>query len=227
MKKILLFSALLLSASVLLAPSARMDEGGPYIYVYATSLSGVKCNPNTRALWIIKSGGSAGVYRCSAANTFTVVGAATSPGGSTTQVQYNNAGAFAGISGATTDGTTLSLTSPKVTTGINDANGNSMLLFSPTGSAVNQVTVTNGASTTGPTLSATGTGTNLDFNVVAKGTGKVLLTSATNAVSVQNGITDIGGSGGQPVLLRGRFTWRARLRATPASCSTITTPTNS
>ena len=35
-----------------------------------------------------------------------------SPGGSTTQVQYNNAGAFAGITGATTNGTTLTLVAP-------------------------------------------------------------------------------------------------------------------
>ena len=34
------------------------------------------------------------------------------PGGSTTQVQYNNAGSFAGITGATTDGTALTLTAP-------------------------------------------------------------------------------------------------------------------
>lgn len=36
------------------------------------------------------------------------------PGGSTTQVQYNNAGAFGGISGATTNGTVLTLTSPVI-----------------------------------------------------------------------------------------------------------------
>jgi hypothetical protein len=35
--------------------------------------------------------------------SFTTIGA--TPGGSTTQLQYNNAGAFGGISGATTDGT--------------------------------------------------------------------------------------------------------------------------
>lgn len=34
------------------------------------------------------------------------------PGGSTTQVQYNNAGAFGGITGATTDGTALTLVAP-------------------------------------------------------------------------------------------------------------------
>jgi len=34
------------------------------------------------------------------------------PGGSTTQVQYNNAGSFAGITGATTNGTALTLVAP-------------------------------------------------------------------------------------------------------------------
>lgn len=34
------------------------------------------------------------------------------PGGSSTQLQYNNSGVFAGISGATTDGTTLTLVAP-------------------------------------------------------------------------------------------------------------------
>lgn len=43
--------------------------------------------------------------------TFTVSAGGT-PGGSSTQVQYNNAGAFGGITGATTDGTTLTLVAP-------------------------------------------------------------------------------------------------------------------
>lgn len=38
------------------------------------------------------------------------------PGGSTTQVQYNNAGAFGGITGATSDGTVMTLTSPVLVT---------------------------------------------------------------------------------------------------------------
>lgn len=37
------------------------------------------------------------------------------PGGSTTQVQYNNAGAFSGITGATTNGTVMTLTAPAIT----------------------------------------------------------------------------------------------------------------
>lgn len=39
--------------------------------------------------------------------TFDATGGSGSPGGSTTQLQYNNAGAFGGISGATTDGTAV------------------------------------------------------------------------------------------------------------------------
>jgi hypothetical protein len=39
-------------------------------------------------------------------------GGAGNPGGSNTQVQYNNAGSFGGITGATTNGTTLTLVAP-------------------------------------------------------------------------------------------------------------------
>lgn len=39
-------------------------------------------------------------------------GGAGNPGGSDTQVQYNNAGSFGGITGATTNGTVVTLTSP-------------------------------------------------------------------------------------------------------------------
>jgi hypothetical protein len=42
--------------------------------------------------------------------SFATVSGGGSPGGSTTQVQYNNAGAFGGITGATTNGTALTLT---------------------------------------------------------------------------------------------------------------------
>jgi hypothetical protein len=47
--------------------------------------------------------------------TITASGSGT-PGGSDTQVQYNNAGAFGGITGATTDGTSMTLTSPTLIT---------------------------------------------------------------------------------------------------------------
>jgi hypothetical protein len=44
--------------------------------------------------------------------SFTGGGGGGTPGGSSTQVQYNNAGAFGGITGATTNGTALTLTAP-------------------------------------------------------------------------------------------------------------------
>jgi len=44
--------------------------------------------------------------------TIAASGGGGTPGGSTTQVQYNNAGAFGGITGATTNGTALTLVAP-------------------------------------------------------------------------------------------------------------------
>ncbi len=43
-------------------------------------------------------------------------GGGGTPGGSNTQVQYNNAGSFGGITGATTNGTVVTLTSPVIAT---------------------------------------------------------------------------------------------------------------
>lgn len=48
--------------------------------------------------------------------TFDATGGAGSPGGSNTQLQYNNSGSFGGISGATTNGTVVTLTSPIIAT---------------------------------------------------------------------------------------------------------------
>jgi hypothetical protein len=59
-------------------------------------------------------------------------GGSGSPGGSTTQVQYNNAGAFGGITNATSDGTTLTLTSPVVTQNIQVINTNTTAVRSRT-----------------------------------------------------------------------------------------------
>jgi hypothetical protein len=63
----------------------------------------------TTALTLTGASGTSGQALTSAgsgnAPTWTTISA--TPGGSTTQVQYNNAGAFAGISGVTTDGTRM------------------------------------------------------------------------------------------------------------------------
>ena len=65
------------------------------------------------------------------------------------------------------------LTTPRVTTAINDTNGNELVGVTATGSAVNQIAVANAATGSGPTISAAGDDTNVDLNIAAKGTGVV------------------------------------------------------
>ena len=67
-----------------------------------------------------------------------------------------------------------------------DVNGNAigdgtleLLKFSETGSAVNEFTIANAAAGAGPTLSASGTETNVDINITPKGTGDVVLAGDT------------------------------------------------
>jgi hypothetical protein len=69
--------------------------------------------------------------------------------------------------------TTPTISSPKVTTAINDANSNELIKFTSVASAVNEITVTNAASGNSPIISATGTGTNLNISLNAKGTGSI------------------------------------------------------
>ena len=73
----------------------------------------------------------------------------------------------------TTDGGAL--TSPRVITGINDTNGNELVKVTATPSAVDELTITNGA-TGSPgvvTLSATGTDTDISLVLTSKGSGIV------------------------------------------------------
>ena len=60
-------------------------------------------------------------------------GGGGTPGGSTTQVQFNNAGAFGGVTGATTNGTFLTLVTPVlgVATGTSLALGGNGALSAP------------------------------------------------------------------------------------------------
>lgn len=62
-------------------------------------------------------------------------------------------------------------TSPRITTGISDASGNELLLFTATASAVNELTYANAATGLNPTITASGeTNTGLDMKM--KGTGR-------------------------------------------------------
>lgn len=78
--------------------------------------------------------------------------------------------------GQTFTGTQI-MTSPKILTSILDTNGNTILGFATTASAVNYVKVTNAATgTAGPIIAPDGE-TNIDLKIAGKGTGSVHVTS--------------------------------------------------
>ena len=79
--------------------------------------------------------------------------------------------------------TNKTLSSPKIDTGLFDTNGNESILFTATSSAINEITVTNAAASGDPAISATGGDTNIDLNLVAKGTGVVQSNGSALAVT--------------------------------------------
>ena len=81
--------------------------------------------------------------------------------------------------------TNKTLTTPKIGTSILDTNGNELAKLTATGSAVNEFTVANAASNGSPTLSSTGGDSNIDLDLLAKGTGHVTIRGNTNSGAVQ------------------------------------------
>ena len=79
--------------------------------------------------------------------------------------------------------TNKTLTSPKIGTSINDTAGLELIKFTATGSAINELTIANGASAAGPALSATGGGANLNITLASKGTGSVSISKAAYGAS--------------------------------------------
>jgi len=63
---------------------------------------------------------------------------------------------------------------------IADESGNEQIIFQTTGSAVNQFDVTNAASGSDPTITATGDDSNVGLGIVAKGTGVIQITTTMN-----------------------------------------------
>ena len=80
--------------------------------------------------------------------------------------------------------TNKTLTSPVIGTKIADTGGNELLLLTATASAVNEFTLANAASGNGPRLSATGE-TNVDLDLLAKGTGHITVRGNTNVGTIQ------------------------------------------
>jgi len=75
---------------------------------------------------------------------------------------------------------------------IGDESGNEQLVFQTTGSAVNQLEITNAATGNGPILASTGGDTNINLNLTPKGTGVVMI---DGTVGIDTGKIDLKNSG--------------------------------
>ena len=95
---------------------------------------------------------------------------------------------------STTTFTNKTLTAAKIVDGgyLADANGNEGLAFGTTASAVNELKVTNAATTNGPILSATGE-TNVPINITPKGTGDVFINPPSSGSLAIKGNATNGG----------------------------------
>lgn len=199
MTKFFLLLALLLCPPILAqtpepTPQAGINKINPPIYwenlfnyqALPVRIREVDGSPNIASVaTIVVPNGSLAQSGQTATLTYAVTSG--TPGGSNTQVQYNNAGAFGGISGATSDGTNMTFgsgnlraTSPRITTSILDANGNIHLALTATGSAVNYLTYANSAAGGNPTLTATGSDTDIGARFAGKGSGFFGFTPASS-----------------------------------------------
>lgn len=125
-------------------------------------------------------GNSSGGYDYVSTSTFS--GAGGSPGGLNTQVQYNNSGAFGGISGAVTDGTSVSLTAPHfLNPTINGAGTGLATLAYPNTSSSATITL---PATTGTLLETTGSGGSLTGipTSISNSDGTLTISPTTGAV---------------------------------------------
>ncbi len=102
---------------------------------------------------------------------------------------------FGGVvtTGTQTFGGVKTLTSPVLTTPrigtINDTNGVASLVFNPTASAVNYITVINTATGNRPTMRSDGTDTNVGISLETKGTGDIFFKTfaLSNQIAIQSG----------------------------------------
>lgn len=98
-------------------------------------------------------------------------GGSTSPGGLTTNAQYNNAGAFGGSTGITFTATQATITGARFVGSLRDSNDNILIAPTATASAVNYFTLANSATGSPLTVTASGSDTNISIQLIPKGAG--------------------------------------------------------
>ncbi|MBI3232093.1 MAG: hypothetical protein HYZ51_03380 [Candidatus Doudnabacteria bacterium] len=135
-----------------------------------------------------------GVDTASAVNEFTITPAATTAAvkiaasGGDTNISAIFAGKGTGavhLGQATSSDVRLLADQP-----LADSSGNEYFKFSKAASAVNEVTVSNAATTTPPVLAATGGDTNISLRLTAKGTGCIQTTQPLVEEMTQTAVTD-------------------------------------
>ena len=67
---------------------------------------------------------------------------------------------------------------PKIGTTLDDSNGNEFIKFTKTGSAVNEITITNNTTTNSPSIAASGNDADVNLSLNGKGKGSVLIAKA-------------------------------------------------
>lgn len=77
--------------------------------------------------------------------------------------------------------TNKTLTAPKFTNGgfIADANGNELIIFTTTASAVNEITLANATTGSNPSLTASGGDTDISLNLIPKGSGGIKINNGS------------------------------------------------
>jgi hypothetical protein len=85
---------------------------------------------------------------------------------------------------------TLALTTIADNTGFVDGSGNELLWFQETGSAANYLEIQNGATLTNPTIRGEGSDADVGVTFVVKGTGKVVIPTATIATVISPATND-------------------------------------
>ena len=136
------------------------------------------------------------LFYCESSNAHaqTLIGAPHAESASNTLTLPSTGGNSRLLSAASTATlTNKTLTAAKIADGgfIADANGNELVVFQTTGSAVNELEITNNASGSNPILAATGGDTNIGITLTPKGTGEIVI-AAGNLNYAGTAVTSTG-----------------------------------